>query len=149
MQTPISGFNASAVGAGLRTAMQFGYPVDPEHRPIFVMPAPAPSPDADPTDGFGVPFDPSAPAGPAPTEVTGVLCAYEQVGIQSDGSRSGTTAQAANLVVTLLQEEWLLVQDCVAVRVGGITYTRWRDQPEYALGTLGVHQLVFQAGDVR
>lgn len=151
METPISGFNASVVGAGLRTAMQFGTPVDPARRPAFILAASASDPGEDAVDGFGVPFDPTAPAPAAPVEVTGILCAYEAAGAQSDTNRGGLEVQEAVLVVTLLEEEWLQVKDCIAVRLGDSTYIRKSDgdHPEYALGTLGVHQISFQAGDVQ
>lgn len=131
---------------GIRTAMQLGTPVDPARRPVFVLPT---APDAG-EDSRGLPWDITGDMRESANEVTDVLCAVE---FKPPGSNltddGGITAQVGVLIVTLLQDEWEDVNTAVAVRVSGVTYERWFDAPDLALGTYGVYQLYFRAGDLR
>lgn len=131
--------------SGIRTAMQLGLPTDPERRPVFTLPA---TPDNG-EDQLGLPWDISDSVENTVETVEDVLCALE---FKAPGSniddKGGVIAQQATLIVTLLQDEYDQVKTSVSVTVGGSTFRRWFDAPDLALGTYGVYQLYFQAGDL-
>jgi hypothetical protein len=131
--------------AGIRTAMQLGLAVNPTRRPVFVLPA---APDAG-EDSRGLPWSVTGAMAEATNEVTDLKCAVEFKAPGSDlTDGGGVIAQTATIIVTLLQAEWNQVRTAESVRVSGTNYRRWLDAPDLALGTHGVYQLYFQAGDV-
>lgn len=139
------GLDVAAFEAGVRTAMQLGLPVDASRRPVFILPV---APDSG-EDARGLPWDIEGDMTEAPNEVTGVLCAVEFKAPGSDlTDGGGVIAQRATVIVTLLQAEWGQVKTAVSVGISGDTYRRWFDAPDLALGTAGVYQLYFEAGDV-
>jgi hypothetical protein len=141
-----SAANAAAAAAGIRTAMQLGYPVEASRRPVFILPVAV---TGSGLDERSVPFNPSTAMPATTTDLSGVLCAYEG-GVNNTVDReTGVSVQASPVAVTLLEDEYQLVKTCIAVRIGDTEYTRLRDDLEYALGTLGVHNISFVAGDSR
>jgi hypothetical protein len=139
-----SAANATAASVGIRTAMQFGYPIEAARRPVFILPLATTDSGLDERD---VPFDPNQAMPITTTDLTGVLCAYEGGENNTTDKETGISVQLSPVVVTLLEEEYQLVKTCIAVRIGDTTYTRLRDDLEYALGSLGVHTISFLAGD--
>jgi hypothetical protein len=139
------GFMQADFEAGIRLAMQLGTPVDPARRPVFILPVATDSNE----DGHGLPWDINGDMTETNPTVSNVLCAVE---FKPAGSiltdAGGVYAQRATIIVTLLHAEWLLVRTAVAVKTSGDIYNRWHDAPDLALGTAGVYQLYFTAGDI-
>lgn len=141
------GFRKPAVEAGFRKAMQVGQPEDAALRPVFLLPA---ATTVTPVDARGIPWDITAEMEPGTTELTGVLCAYElaATGTTDNREQSGTASQDRAVTITLLEDEYQQVKDCVAVRIGESTFPRWHDLLPYAVATAGVYQLRFRAEDM-
>lgn len=140
-----AGLNSEAFQAGIRLAMQLGLPTDVARRPIFYL---ADDATTTPADDGGVPWDMDDDANATETAVSGVLCAieFDEKAVQS--SDGGTVAQTAQVVITLLQTEYDQVKLATRVTIAGRSYRRDFDRPDLALGTNGVYQLVFKAGDL-
>ena len=139
--------DTTSAAAGIRVAMQIGTPADPAARPVFILPV---DPTGTGLDERGVPFDPSQAMSAQTTELTGVLCAYDAIILRNDDveKTTGVATQQVRITVTLLDTEYQQVKECIAVRIGGSTYWRWRDNLPYAIGAMGVWQIMFRAGDV-
>lgn len=138
-----AGFDPAALRAGLITAMKFGMST----QVVFVVPSGNSA--SVPADDNEVPFNPTQPAVDTETELTSVPCSYE---LKASGNGTeevvqGVSVQVPRLVVTVLQEEYDLVSDAVAVVISGTRYDRVADLPTYNLGTVPIYQMTFQAGD--
>lgn len=138
-----AGFDPAAVRAGLRIPMSLG--MDPDDPVLFVM---TPAVSGSGVDDQGVPWDPTLvgimPVSGAEVEA---LCAVEYLGDTNDLT-AGVDVQPAKVVITILDEDWEPVSDCIGVKVSGRYYARDRDRPTVGLFSIAVHSIEFVALDV-
>lgn len=135
-------FSATGFREGIRAAMQMGMPQEPI---TFIMP---PEIEEVGVDAQGVPWDPTL-VGTAPEsgEELTAHCAFETFDA-SGINTTGTDVAPIKVVVTILDEDWAPVAECVAIRLGGIVYGRDRNRPPLGMFSVGVIQVIFLAGDV-
>lgn len=139
------GFDADEFRAAIRFAMKMGE--DPADGAVFIMAA-VTDPDDTTVDAHGVPWDPNEVGSlPEPGEEIAALCAiefFDQAGILT----LGVDTEVAKVLVTLLDEDWITVSECIAIRLGDIVYKRDRKRPPVGLFSVAVHQVQFIAGDL-
>jgi hypothetical protein len=142
-----AGLSNDKFRAGIRLAMQLGTPKDPARRPIFELRTGNTSTPADDSD---VPWDVDDSYDAEYEDVEDVLCAVEFSSTRVDerSDKQGAVSQGAYLTITILDEEYALVRDAVAMRISGKRYERDYDRPDLALGDNGVFQLGFFAEDI-
>lgn len=140
----IRGFNASAVRAGLRTAMRVGLPPETANQPAFYMPRVETSTEN--SDSEGVPFDPSyRPTYSAPTVVR-VPCSIEYV--DGDGKISGFgIVQPTKVILLLLDTEYAQVKGFEYVVISGIRFFYLRTETEKGLVSVGLWKIHCRSED--
>lgn len=142
-----AGFDAGAFRTGIQFAMQMGLDPETPTGVVFIM-APVIDPDDTTVDAQGVPWDP-AEVGTLPEEGAEISanCAVEFFSA-SGVNTTGTDVEPARVLVTILDDDWLPVSGCIAIRLGDRVYRRNYKQPTMGLFSVGVHQVAFQAGDI-
>jgi hypothetical protein len=116
-------FDPDAFRSAIRLAMVMGQPVDPAEQTTFVwleedtFAAEGPGPETDPYSWTATPTSTVAAR-----RVIQVNCAVEFTrGTSLEGEAMGAFAPNS-AVLTLLDEDWALVQDADEVLIGGNTY---------------------------
>lgn len=138
------GFDADAVRAGLRFAMEFGLPSEAVDQPTFFMPVV--STTSDEVDAEGVPYDPGATLTTGTAVRKRVDCAVEYI----DGEGKIETFGILNpskIKLTLLDEEFAQIDGFYYVVIKGQKYYYQRSEPPIALGTVDVHTIYCRSSD--
>ena len=139
-----SSFDASAVRAGLRTAMNFGLPTVANDQPTFFMPQTVTS--ADPLDGEGVPFHPDSATTTSALVKKRATCAVEYV--DGDGKiESFGVVNPSKIKLTFLDQDFAPVRGFVYCVVQGQKYWYQRTEPPVALGTIDVYTVHCKSED--
>jgi len=97
-----------------------------------------------PAAGDHVPFNPNVAAAVVSRPAVQVVCGVAFVDVNARPTPFGLMA-ATDLKITLLDQEWELVKDCVAVTLGGDTYEYRRTEPPGGLFDVGVYAMIFVA----
>jgi len=139
----IPNFDAAAVRAGLRLAMQVGLPVVVEDQPTFFMPTVVTGDGAHRLDQQGTPFDPAYR--PARAQVAGIQvpCAVDYRDSAGSNEAMGPVS-STGVVLTLLDEDHTKVKGFAYVVIGGVKYNYLRtDRPQglVSVGIFTVHCL--------
>ena len=146
------GFDATAFTEGIRFAMEMGAPVTPTDRATFRFPKVTSYPAGTRLDREGRPLNPNIPR----TEGTVRPDIQVDVAIEYDApsNTSGNINQTAvgkfplvGVVLTLFQEDYLIVKDAREVIIGGDTYIVDHRPPPLALFNVGFQQIVLLAKD--
>lgn len=124
--------------------MLMGYPIDTAAQPVFLFRTDT---DAPSVDAYGVPWNPAGVGTTVYTEITGVLCAIDQVISMRDIETKSSSQQYETMLVTLLETEFQQVKDCVAIRYDGRVFPRWQTPPAIGLFAVGIHTIEFRAND--
>lgn len=139
-----AGFNAASVRDNFRIPMVMGE--DPDNPVSFIMPPAVPTEYTGPVDDEGVPYDPDA-LFESPTEATEIsaTCAVELR--TSENATDGVDPDQTVAVVTILDEDWEPVQNCVGVRINDVPYI-YKSKTTQGLFSIAVHTVIFEAGDI-
>jgi len=126
--------------------MQFGLPEVEADRPTFFLPQTVES--TDPLDGEGVPFDPDTVPTYDPTTPTRkrVKCAVEFKDAPGKIENFGVMVPA-EVVLTLLDEEYAQVAGFSFVVIKGQKYYYDFTEPPVALGSINVYTIHCATGD--
>lgn len=95
-------------------------------------------------DDAGVPFDPTVHTTTPPTGPVFVDCAVEYFDAENQPTTFGLLAPS-RIVVTVLDEEYQLIQGCDYVVIHGDRYNYRRTEPPTGLFDVGVFSLHFVA----
>lgn len=133
----ITGFDADAVRAGLRTAMRVGMPPLSDDQPVFYIPQAQPD-QTEPVDEDGVPFDPSfVPTRVPPTKVTGITCSVEYA--DGEGKLEGFGVIVPSKVkLTFLDEDYAAVQGFEYCVISGRKFLYRRTETTKGLVSVGL-----------
>jgi hypothetical protein len=96
------------------------------------------------SDGDKVPFDPNSSVTRVVKDPVKVPCDVQFI-TASDVPTSFGLVVPAKLKVTLLDEDFALVENAVYVTMNGDRYNRLIVPPSYGLFDVGLHEMVFQA----
>lgn len=135
-------FDSSEFRTGIRFAFEMGAPVEIGDQATFFFPNQLVY--NRPVDDEFTPFDPQATVTTVPPRPVKVLCGIEYQGAEGQAIVFGTVT-ASRLVITLLDEEYALVQGCSYVVVGGERYNYRRTEKPNGLFDVGLYLLHFQA----
>jgi hypothetical protein len=132
----IANFDAAAVRAGIRLAMQVGLPVMPDDQPMFFFPAVVTTDRV--TDSQGVSFD--AGYRPTRTQLPGVKvpCAIDYKDAVGRVEAPGMISPSG-VVLTLLDEDYAKVKGFAYVVIGGIKYAYERVEKPTGLVSVGIY----------
>lgn len=133
----IPNFDADAVRAGIRLAMQVGLQISSTDQPTFYMPVTVTGDGTHALDANGVPFSASY----TPTKSTRVThqvpCAVEYH--DGDGKIASFGIMVpAKVVLTLLDEDYAVIKGFEYVVISGNRYFYSRTQPQVGLVDVGV-----------
>lgn len=135
----IRGFNADTVRSGLRLAMTVGLPPVVNERPTFYMPRVAVAQTQN-VDAEGVPFNPEYEPVLQPPVTHKVPCSIEYV--DGEGKLTGFGVVApTKVVLTLLDEDYLVVKGFEYVAIGGTRYWYRRTETPMGLVTVGLYKV--------
>lgn len=141
----IPGFDAAAVRAGLRLAMQVGLPTVTADQPTFFMPQTVTT-DGHILDGSNTPFDPEY----TPTRSTRVThqvpCAIEY----TDGSGKIAALgiiDASKVILTLLDQDYDIVEGFEFVVITGQKFFYSATEPQLGLVDVGVWRVHCRSED--
>jgi hypothetical protein len=134
----IANFDADAVRAGLRLAMQVGLPPETEDQPLFVMPTAVTGDGAHRLDSQGTPFN--ADYRPARTAAVGrrVPCAIEYADSEGEVATFGLVAPS-RVILTLLDQDYKQIQGFAYCVIGGNKYHYSRTETPQGLVSVGVY----------
>jgi hypothetical protein len=140
----IQGFNADAVRAGLRLAMQVGLPTVTGDQPTFYMPRTWTATET--VDAEGVPFDPAYRPTYARLAAVKVPCAIEYHDAEGKMTGFGEVAPS-RIVLTLLDQDFAQVDGFEYVVVRGVSYSYHHMETPKGLVTVGLFRVHCQAVD--
>jgi hypothetical protein len=142
----IANFDAGAVRAGLRLAMQVGLPVISSDQPTFFKPAVVTGDGSHTLDQQGVPFDPTYR--PTQTKPAGIKvpCSVDYVDAAGNLVAMGTVS-ATGIVLTLLDEDYLKVKGFSYCVIAGIKYNYKRTDVPQGLVSVGIYAIHCLADD--
>lgn len=143
----IANFDANAVRAGLRLAMQVGLPVVTSDQPTFFLPTVITGDDEHSLDSQGTPYDPDyepTRTTPAAKKVPCAVDYQDQAGVLGAGGVINT----ASVVLTLLDEDYAKVKGFAYVVIGGIRYNYQETEKPTGLVSVGVWVVHCLADDV-
>lgn len=139
-----AGFNADTVRANFRIPMIMGE--DPDNPVSFIMPPSVPSEYTGPVDDEGIPYDPdNLFESPTEAEEITATCAVELR--TSEKITDGIDQDKATAVITILDEDWEPVSECVGVKINNIPYI-YKSKTTQGLFSIAVHTVIFEAGDI-
>jgi len=142
----IANFDANAVRAGLRLAMQVGLPVLTSDQPTFVMPTVVTGDDTHALDQQGTPFDPTyRPTRSTPKRVK-VPCGVDYKDAAGNLMAGGTIA-SAGVVLTLLDEDYAQVKGFAYVVIGGNKYNYEHTDRPQGLVSVGIYTVHCETDD--
>ena len=142
----IPNFDASAVRAGLRLAMQVGLPVITDDQPTFFMPAAVTGDGAHTLDQGGTPFDPAyRPTLVKPAGIR-VPCSMDYKDAAGNLVAMGSVS-ATGMVLTLLDEDYVQVKGFDYCVVAGIRYNYQRTDRPQGLVSVGIYTVHVLADD--
>lgn len=128
----------------MRFAMEFGLPPEEAERPTFFM-HPTDTTTAE-VDDEGVPYDATASVTKGALTSHRVDCAVEYV--DGDGKIESFAIVAPSKVkLTLLDEEFAIVEGFWYVVIKGQKYYYQRSEPVIGLGSIGVHTIHCRSED--
>lgn len=142
----IQGFDADAVRAGLRLAMQVGLPTVTADQPTFFMPTTITPTGSRVLDGQGVPFDPANQPTRSATDKRQVPCAIEY----SDGPgkiENFGVVTPSKVILTLLDEDYTTIQGFSFVVISGQRFNYAFTEPAQGLVDVGVWRIHCRADD--
>jgi hypothetical protein len=132
----ISGFDAAAVRAGLRLAMQVGLPITASERPTFFMPQTVTATGHN-LDGSKVPFDPTVQPTRSARQTHQVPCAIEYADGTGKIAALGII-DPATVVLTLLDEDYATVRGFEFVVITGQKFFYRSTEPGQGLVDVGI-----------
>ena len=142
----IPNFDASAVRAGLRLAMQVGMPVITDDQPTFFKPAAVTGDGAHILDQGGTPFDPSyRPTVARPVGIK-VPCSMDYKDAAGNLVAMGSVS-ATGMVLTLLDEDYVKVKGFSYCVVAGVKYNYQRTDKPQGLVSVGIYTVHVLADD--
>jgi len=142
----IPNFDASAVRAGLRLAMQVGLPVITDDQPTFFKPATVTTDGAHTLDQEGTPFDPAyRPTLVRPAGIK-VPCSMDYKDAAGNLVAMGSVS-ATGMVLTLLDEDYVKVKGFAYCVVAGIKYNYQRTDRPQGLVSVGIYTVHVLADD--
>lgn len=141
----ISGFDAAAVRAGLRLAMQVGLPIAAADQPTFYMPQTVTT-SGPKLDQTGVPFDPTYQPTKTARVTHQVPCAIEYHDGTGKIEAFGIVAPSS-VRLTLLDQDYTTVQGFEFVVITGQRYFYRRTEPGQGLIDVGVWYVHCQSED--
>lgn len=135
-----AGFNAAEFRDAIHFAMQLGAAPDPAEQVTFHF-------DSQlvytvPADGADVPFDPNATVTKTTPPPVRVDCAVEYFDAENQPTSFGMLAPT-RLSVTVLDEDYRLIQGCSYVVVHGDRYDYRRTEPPSGLFDVGLYTMHF------
>jgi hypothetical protein len=133
----IPNFDANAVRAGLRLAMQVGLPVMAEDQPTFFMPTTIAGDGANTLDQQGTPFNPAFRPTRVATRGIRVPCAVDYKDSSGHLEAMGSVFPAG-VVLTLLDEDYAKIKGFEYVAIGGVKYNYQRVQKPDGLVSVGI-----------
>ena len=142
----IPNFDASAVRAGLRLAMQVGLPVITDDQPTFFMPATVTGDGAHVLDQGGTPFDPAYR--PTLTRPAGIKvpCSMDYKDAAGNLVAAGSVS-ATGMVLGLLDEDYVQVKGFSYCVVAGVKYNYQRTDRPQGLVSVGIYTVHVLADD--
>jgi len=142
----IPNFDATAVRAGLRLAMQVGLPVITDDQPTFFMPAAVAGDGTHTLDQGGTPFDPAYR--PTLTRPAGIKvpCSMDYKDAAGNLVAAGSVS-ATGMVLTLLDEDYVQVKGFAYCVVAGIRYNYQRTDRPQGLVSVGIYTVHVLADD--
>ena len=142
----IPNFDAPAVRAGLRLAMQVGLPVMADDQPTFFMPTIVTADGAHALDQQGTPFDPTyRPIRATPVGIQ-VPCGMDYKDAAGNLVAMGTVS-ATGMVLTLLDEDYVKVKGFSYCVVAGVKYLYERTDVPKGLVSVGIYTIHVMADD--
>ncbi len=142
----IPNFDATAVRAGLRLAMQVGLPVIALDQPTFFMPTIVTADGAHTLDQQGTPFDPAyRPVRAQPAGIQ-VPCGIDYKDAAGNLVAMGDVS-ATGMVLTLLDEDFVQVKGFAYVVVAGVKYNYQRTDRPQGLVSVGIYTVHVLADD--
>lgn len=142
----IEGFDAAAFRDGISTAMAIGLPPDLEDQPAFVTPA-AVVDTGDERDTDGVAFDWQKPRSKVGDDtVTQVPAAIEYFDQDGQAVNFGSVS-ASKVVLTLLDEDYVLIEGFSYVVIGGNKYLYERTEPPLGMVDVAIWRIHCRSDD--
>lgn len=136
----ITGFDATDVRNGLRTAFRVGMPPLDDDQPTFFMPRTSTSTAT--LDGTGTPFDPTATPVRSPVTSHKVPCSIEYVNGNGKIESFGVTMlQPSRVVLTLLDDDYAVVKGFEYVVISGVRYWYKRTESTKGLVSVGLYKV--------
>lgn len=136
----IANFDADAVRAGLRLAMQVGLPPETEDQPVFVMPTTVAGDPGHRLDAQGTPFN--ADYRPPRSASIGkrVPCAIEYADGEGKIENFGIVVPS-RVVLTLLDQDYQQIKGFAYCVIGGNKYHYSRTETPQGLVSVGVFRV--------
>jgi hypothetical protein len=142
----IPNFDANAVRAGLRLAMQVGLPVMTADQPTFFMPTTVTADGAHALDQQGTPFN--AAYRPTRVQPAGIQvpCGIDYKDAAGNLVAMGSVS-STGMVLTLLDEDYATVKGFAYCVVAGIRYNYQRVDRPQGLVSVGIYTVHVLADD--
>lgn len=142
----IAGFDADAVRAGLRLAMQVGLPTLASDQPTFFMPTVVTTSGSHSVDGQQVPYDPAYQPTRSALDKRQVPCAIEYHDGPGKIENFGVVTPS-KVVLTLLDQDYAAVQGFAFVVITGQKFNYAFTEPGQGLVDVGVYRVHCRADD--